>query len=114
MLKRYEKCAELFRDMPPLQQNVISQSHFLREKVALNYEIFMFTREESFLGFITGAAISLLVVATIEGGRWLLRRRRGETLPSDLEDRVSRILDRVSGRLARRGAADPADGSERD
>ena len=62
--------------------------------------------EQPWLGFIVGAAISLTVVATIEGIRWLIRRRRGEDLPPDMEDRVSRFLDRLSERFSRRGKTD--------
>ena len=47
--------------------------------------------EQPWLGFIVGAVISLTVEATIEGIRWILRRRHRETTPSDMEDRVSRV-----------------------
>ncbi len=57
--------------------------------------------EQPWLGFIVGAVISLAVVATIEGLRWLNRRRRGETIPTDMEDRVSLFLDRLSERLTK-------------
>ncbi len=62
--------------------------------------------EQPWLGFIVGASISLAVVATIEGLRWLNRRRRRETIPADMEDRVSLLLDRLSERLGSGTARD--------
>ena len=45
----------------------------------------------------TAAGLVLLPWYAIEGARWLLRRRRHEVLPPDLEDRVSVFLDHASG-----------------
>lgn len=70
--------------------------------------------EQPWLGFILGAVISLAVVATIEGIRWLIRRRRGESIPVDMEDRVSLLLDRLSERLTRREAVEPEERPEGD
>lgn len=68
--------------------------------------------ERPWIGFVTGALISLGVVATIEAIRWLLRQRRGEALPRGMEDRVGHFLDKARGRLGHGAVADEEEGGE--
>jgi membrane protein DedA with SNARE-associated domain len=66
--------------------------------------------EAPWVGFLVGAVISLGIVATIEGARWLIRRRRREPWPAEMEDPVSRLLDRASERLSGSAADERDDG----
>jgi membrane protein DedA with SNARE-associated domain len=65
-------------------------------------------RERPWIGAVVGAIVSLSVIASIEGARWLFRRRRHEVLPPDMEDRVSVFLDDHAGGpvTAEEGAAE--------
>jgi len=70
-------------------------------------------RERPWIGALLAAVVSVGLIVTIQAIRWLLRRRRHESLPPDMEDRVSLILDHAAAEETASSGDDEADRADR-
>jgi len=70
-------------------------------------------RERPWIGALVAAVVSVGVIATIQAIRWLVRRRRHESLPPDMEDRVSLLLDQAAVEQSNSSGDDDANHTDR-